>query len=161
MKRSLSSLYRLIIAVILILILLETTIVILIATNAQDLTTLVNDIQTAVIVFALIIFIYCMVVYNLIPSNIKKFNKNVVKLINEIAHGKYNVDIDKAIEDYSFDPDKLALLNSLKNMLRSINGFDQAKEWKIYEQDQRIKQLINLIPQGVLIALSYGRDILL
>ncbi|MCB5245543.1 MAG: hypothetical protein WC179_00040 [Candidatus Cloacimonadaceae bacterium] len=156
MKRSLSSLYRLIIAVILILILLETTIVILIATNAQDLTTLVNDIQTAVIVFALIIFIYCMVVYNLIPSNIKKFNKNVVKLINEIAHGKYNVDIDKAIEDYSFDPDKLALLNSLKNMLRSINGFDQAKEWKIYEQDQRIKQLINLIPQGVLIALSNG-----
>lgn len=97
-----------------------------------------------------------MVVYNLIPSNIKKFNKNVVKLINEIAHGKYNVDIDKAIEDYSFDPDKLALLNSLKNMLRSINGFDQAKEWKIYEQDQRIKQLINLIPQGVLIALSNG-----
>ena len=156
MKRSLSSLYHLIITVILVLILLETAILIVISTNAKNLTNLINDIQTAAIVFALILFIYCIVVYNLIPSSIKKFNKNIVKIINEIAHGKYNVNIDKAIEDYSFDPDKLSLLNSLKNMLRSINGFDQAKEWKIYEQDQRIKQLISLIPQGVLIALSNG-----
>ena len=144
MKRSLSSLYHLIIAAILVLILLETAILIVISTNAKDLTNLINDIQTAVIVFALILFIYCIVVYNLIPANIKKFNQHMVKLINEIAHGNYNANIDKAIEDYSFDPEKLSLLSSLKNMLRSINGFDQAKEWKIYEQDQRIKQLINL-----------------
>ena len=60
MKRSLSSLYHLIIAAILVLILLETAILIVISTNAKDLTNLINDIQTAVIVFALILFIYCL-----------------------------------------------------------------------------------------------------
>ena len=82
MKRSLSSLYHLIITVILVLILLETAILIVISTNAKDLTNLINDIQTADIVFALILFIYCIVVYNLIPSSIKKFNKNIQEKYN-------------------------------------------------------------------------------
>lgn len=154
MKRSINSMYHLVVTILLALVLFESLLLLIITSRARELVPLVNDLQTAIIVFVLVIFVYAIVVYNYIPVKIKKSLKEVDKLISEISHGNYDVDMD--IERFSEDRDIQSLLIGIKTMLRSVQGFDQAKENKIQEHDQRLKQLINLLPQGALIALSNG-----
>ncbi len=138
------------------LILLETVLLLIIISRGTDLATMVNDLQTTLIISVLVIFVCGVVVYNLIPVMLRKSLSRTAKIVSEIAHGNYEVDIDGELEAHAGDRDVEPLLEGLKSMLRSIHGFDLAKENKIYEHDQRIKQAINLLPQGVLIALNNG-----
>lgn len=143
-------------AILLGLVLLETIIMLVIISRGKELEAVANDLQTTLIVSVLVIFIYAVVIYNLIPELLKRSLGRTGKIISEIAHGNYEVDIDGEINANAKDRELSGLLDGLKSMLRSIHGFDQAKENKIYEHDQRIKQLINLLPQGALIALNNG-----
>jgi signal transduction histidine kinase len=154
MKRSINSMYHLVITILLALVLFESLLLLIISTRAKDLMSLANDLQTAIIVFVFVIFAYAIVIYNYIPLRIKKSLKLVDKTISEISHGNYDMDIDT--ESFAEDKEVQSLLLGIKTMLRSVQGFDQAKELKIHEHDQRLKQLINLLSQGALIALSNG-----
>ncbi len=156
MKKSLIRRYHQALAILLGLVLLETVFMLVILGRGSNLAALVNDLQTILIVSVLVIFTYTMVIYNLIPVMLKRSLGNTGQIINEIAHGNYEIDIDGEIAATAGDKDMESLLEGLKSMLRSIHGFDQAKENKIYEHDQRIKQLINLLPLGILIALNNG-----
>jgi hypothetical protein len=155
-KQSITRRYHIAVGVLLGLVLLETVVMLAIIGRSKNLHSLANDIQTTLIVSVLLIFICGVVIYNLIPVILKRSLSRTGKIINEIAHGNYEVDIEGEIAAYSGDRDMAGLLEGLKAMLRSIHGFDLAKENKIYEHDQRIKQLINLLPQGALIALNNG-----
>jgi signal transduction histidine kinase len=154
MKRSLKSVYHIMLSILVALILLELLLLLIMTSNARELAPLVNDVQTTVIIFALVIFIYAIVIYNIIPLRIKRSLEEVEKTVKEISQGNYDIEID--LEQYKWDRDIQQLMLGLKTLLRSIQGFDQAKEAKIYEHDQRIKQLINLLPQGALILLTNG-----
>lgn len=156
MKKSMSGRYHLAMAIMMGLILLQTLIMLMIISRATDMKTMANDLQTTLIVSVLVIFIYAVVIYNLLPLMLKKSLSRTSKIVSEIAHGRYDVDIDGETASNASDQDMVNLLDGLKSMLRSIHGFDQAKENKIYEHDQRIKQLINLLPQGAIIALNNG-----
>ncbi len=156
MKRSISKSYHTAIAVLMGLFLLETVVLLVIIARGGELKSLVNDLQTTVIISVLVIFIYTVVIYNLIPVMLKKSLGRAGKIVNEIAQGNYEVDIDAEIAVNADDKIMVQLLEGLKAMLRSIQGFDTAKENKIYEHDQRIKQLINLLSSGTLIALNNG-----
>lgn len=156
MKKSLIKRYHLALAILLGLVLLETVVMLVILGRSRDLKSLVNDLQTTLIVSVLVIFIYTIVIYNLIPVMLKRSLGHTGKIVSEIAHGNYEIDIDGEIAANADDKDMQSLLEGIKSMLRSIHGFDQAKENKIYEHDQRIKQLINILPLGVVIALNNG-----
>lgn len=156
MKKSIVGRFHLFMAVLMALILIQSAVLFAITLRGKDLDSLVNDLQTALIVSVLLVFIYSVVVYMLIPLMLKKSLRRTQKLISEIAHGNYDLDLDSEIQEQGKDNDIRGLLEELKQMLRGIHGFDQAKENKIYEHDQRIKQLINLLPQGVVIALNNG-----
>lgn len=156
MKKSIVGRFHLFMAVLMALILIQSAVLFAITLRGKDLDSLVNDLQTALIVSVLLVFIYSVVVYMLIPLMLKKSLRRTQKLISEIAHGNYDVDLDSAIQEQAKDNEIRGLFEELKQMLRGIHGFDQAKENKIYEHDQRIKQLINLLPQGVVIALNNG-----
>lgn len=156
MKKSIVARFHLFMAVLMALILIQSAVLFAITFRGRNLDALVNDLQTALIVSVLVIFTYTVVIYNLIPLMLKKNLRRTEKLISEIAHGNYDVDLDSEIQAQGKDREIRDLLEELKQMLRGIHGFDQAKENKIYEHDQRIKQLINLLPQGVMIALNNG-----
>ena len=156
MKHSISKRYHLAISILLGLILLETLLLWIIISRKTDLATMVNDLQTTLIVSVLAIFVCGVVIYNLIPVMLRKSLSRTAKIVSEIAHGNYEVNIDGELAAHAGEKDIVPLLEGLKIMLRNIHGFDQAKENKIYEHDQRIKQMINLLPQGVLIALNNG-----
>ncbi|NLN84741.1 MAG: hypothetical protein GX135_01385 [Candidatus Cloacimonetes bacterium] len=156
MKKSIVGRYHLFWAVLMGLILLQSAVLFAITLRGREFDSLVNDLQTALILSVLVIFIYSVVIYNIVPLMLKKNLRRTEKLISEITHGNYDVDLDAEIKELGSDREIIGLLEGLKQMLRSIHGFDQAKENKIYEHDQRIKQLINLLPQGVIIALNNG-----
>lgn len=110
---------------------------------------LITDLQTIIIIFVFVLFIYLIVIYNYIPYKLHKALKEVRAQIDEISNGNYNLDFDSSL--YDQDSDIQELLLSLKKMLGIIIRFDQVKADKIFEHHQRINQLINLLPQAVLI----------
>jgi signal transduction histidine kinase len=117
--------------------------------QADNLHTLASDIQSIMIVFLFGIFIYLVVIYNYLPFRLHRAVKRVEDLINEISNGNYQIDIDSSI--YEHDSDFEELIYALQKMLEIIIRFDSAKADKIYEHHQRINQLINLLPQVVMI----------
>jgi hypothetical protein len=153
-KRSLNSQYHLLILVLLGLVLLESLLLLVIIERGKNSPDLTNDLQTTIITFIFVVFVYTIASYNFIPVRVKKSLNDVSRIIEEISHGNYNMDID--LKRFEEDPDIRKVIQSIQGMLRSVHGFDKAKEEKIFEHDQRIKQLINLVNNSILILRTNG-----
>lgn len=154
MNSSIKSRYHLLITILLGLLLLESLLLLVSISKARDLALLSNDLQTIIIVFVFIIFFYAIVIFNYVPFRLKKSFKDIGGIIEEISHGNYSVDIDESL--YTNDQDLGELVHAIKKMLNIVQRFDQAKAEKIYEHHQRLQQLLNLIPQWVIIATVNG-----
>jgi signal transduction histidine kinase len=142
------------VTIILGLMLIESLLLLVVAGSAKDLPSLVGDLNTIIIVFVFVVFVIAVVVYNFIPVRIKKSLGEVNKLINEISHGNYQVNIDP--KAYEGDKDIQDLLHNLQKMLNVLQRFDQSKADKIFEHHQRLQLLINLLPQETIITLANG-----
>ncbi len=154
MKRSLKTRYHTLISILLGIILIQALLLLVSIAQAKDLQTLVSDIQSIVIIFVFITFVYIIVIYNYVPFRLRKSYRDLRNLIDEISHGNYNIDIDSSLYDQDSDVQELIL--ALQKMLKILLGFDQAKTDKIFEHHQRLQQLINILPQGVIIASVNG-----
>ncbi|NLN36160.1 MAG: hypothetical protein GX157_09265 [Candidatus Cloacimonetes bacterium] len=149
MKRSIKHRYHLLIGILFALIVLQFIAVLFTIAQANNLYTLASDIQSIMIVFLFGTFIYVVVIYNYLPFRLRRAIKRVEDLIDEISNGNYQIDIDSSI--YEHDSDFEELIYALQKMLEIIIRFDSAKADKIYEHHQHINQLINLLPQVVMI----------
>jgi len=105
MKHSISKRYHLAISILLGLILLETLLLWIIISRKTDLATMVNDLQTTLIVSVLAIFVCGVVIYNLIPVMLRKSLSRTAKIVSEIAHGNYEVNIDGELAAHAGDRD--------------------------------------------------------
>lgn len=141
-------------SVLLGIVLLASVLELIMIARAKSLSGLANDLQTILIVFLFIVFIYVVVAFNLVPARLRKSLGQVNNLVTEISQGNYQIEIDPA----NFDSDKelQALVKSLGKMLNVLNRFDQSKAEKIYEHHLRLQLLMNLLPQISLIALTGG-----
>jgi len=117
--------------------------------KANSLYVLASDIQSIMIVFLFAIFVYMILIYNYLPYRLSRAVKRAQELIDEISSGNYQIDIDST--RFEHDHDFQELIFSLQKMLDIIMRFDAVKADKIYEHHQRINQLINLLPQVVMI----------
>lgn len=154
MKRSLKSQYHLFIAIMFVLVALQSVSLLVAVSQAKSLMGLANDIQSIVIIFLFGIFVYFVFLYNYIPFKMHKAIYEVEKLIEQISNGNYQIDIDSSI--YDQDKDIQQLILALEKMLGIVSRFDQVKADKIFEHHQRIQLLINLIAQPVLISGANG-----
>ncbi|MCB5259207.1 MAG: hypothetical protein PHN71_06190 [Candidatus Cloacimonetes bacterium] len=149
MKRSIKQRYRLMIGILFTLIVLQFIAVLFAIAQADDLYALASDVQSIMIVFMFGIFIYVVVIFNYLPYRLNRAILRVEDLIDEISNGNYQIDFDSSI--FEHDQDFKQLIYALQKMLDIIIRFDAAKADKIYEHHQRINQLINLLPQVVMI----------
>ncbi|MCB5295377.1 MAG: hypothetical protein PHQ41_09705 [Candidatus Cloacimonetes bacterium] len=149
MKRSIKHRYHLMIGILFGIILLQFVAVLFAIAQAENLFTLASDIQSIMIVFMFMIFIYIVVIYNYLPYRLNRAVKRVEDLIVEISNGNYQIDIDSSLHEH--DRDFQELIYSMQKMLDIIIRFDSVKADKIYEHHQRISQLLNLLPQVVMI----------
>jgi len=154
MKRSIKAQYRLMIALFLGLVLIESVLMLIVVGSSRSLNALANDLQTIIIIFVFIIFIYAVVIYNYIPLRLKRSLGEVSQLINNISLGNYQISVNP--EHFDTDKDIQNLVTGLQKMLSVLFRFDQSKADKIFEHHQRLQLLINLIPQETLITLATG-----
>lgn len=150
MKRSLNQRYHILLGILFILIILQLIAVLLTITNSTKHIELANDIQSVMLAFTLLIFIYILVLYNYLPYRLKQSISQIEALVAEISKGNYRIDAESML--FEQEQDFEGLIKALKKMLDIIDRFDEAKAEKVYEHHQRLSQLINLIPQMVLIA---------
>jgi len=136
------------------IILLQSGLIFFTLSQATDLTDLVSDVQSIMIIFFFVLFVYMIVIYNYVPFRLRKAFREIGLLIEEISHGNYQIDIDSSIYDQDTDIQELIL--SLQKMLNILMRFDMVKADKIFEHHQRITQLINIIPHGILIGSVNG-----
>lgn len=149
MKRSIKQRYHLMIGILFGFISLQFIAVLFAIAHADNLYTLASDIQSIMIVFMFMIFIYVVVIFNYLPYRLNRAVKRVEDLIDEISNGNYQIDIDSSL--FEHDRDFEELIYALQKMLDIIIRFDAVKADKIYEHHQRISQLLNLLPQIVMI----------
>ncbi|HPV14605.1 MAG TPA: hypothetical protein PL126_03025 [Candidatus Cloacimonadota bacterium] len=154
MKKSFKRRFQLSMLLMLALVILQTVLVFIILNSSNKLNELVNDLQTILIIFLFIIFVIFIVMLYYLPHKLRKSLKEVEDLIEQISQGDYKIDID--FTTYDQDADSLRLILALDRMLKIIMRFDQVKADKIFEHHQRINQLINILPQGVMIISTSG-----
>lgn len=149
MKRSIKSRYHILIALLFAFVLLQFIFVLYTVSQAKSLYMLASDIQSIMIIFLFGIFVYVVVIYNYIPYRLHRSINLVRELIDNVSNGNYQPDIDSTLFDQDHDFQNLIL--SLEKMLGIISRFDAAKAEKIFEHNQRIIQLLNILPQMVII----------
>ncbi len=159
MKKSFRTKYHIMLMILFAMIILQSVLLLISADNANSLNSLRGSIQSIIIVFMFVMFIYVIVMYNYIPFRVDKALKDIQGLINEISDGNYTLDIDSTM--YDSDKSIAEMVSSLKKMLNIIVRFDQLKADKIYEHNQRIQQLINLLPEMVVILSANAETIYL
>jgi signal transduction histidine kinase len=137
------------IGVLFAIVLVQFIFVLYTISQADDLYMLASDIQSIMIIFLFAIFVYVVVIYNYLPYRLQRSINLVRELIDNVSGGNYHPDIDSTLFDQ--DEDFQSLILSLQKMLGIISRFDSAKAEKIFEHNQRIAQLINLVPQMVII----------
>lgn len=154
MRSSMKRRYHLMLGILFSMIVAQFLVVLFTISQANDLYALASDIQSIMIVFLFMIFVYLVIIFNYLPYRLSRAVQRVEDLIDEISNGNYQLDIDAA--GFENDRDFQALVMSLMRMLDIISRFDAVKADKIYEHHQRINQLINLLPQMVMIATVNG-----
>lgn len=154
MKKSFKRRFQISMLLMLALVILQTVLVFITLNNASRLSELVNDLQTILIIFMFVIFVIFVVMLYYLPYKLRKSLKEVEDLIEQISQGDYKIDID--FSTYDQDADSLRLILALDKMLKIIMRFDQVKADKIFEHHQRINQLINILPQGILVISTSG-----
>lgn len=154
MKRSLNRRYHLLIIILFGLIMLQSLLLLISLGQLKGNQSQINDIQSIVIIFFFVIFIYGIVLYNYVPFRLRRAFGEIRALIDEISHGNYMIDIDSSL--YDQDTDIQDLILAIQKMLNILMRFDQVKADKIYEHNQRIQQLINILQQQVIICNANG-----
>ncbi len=154
MKRTIRSHYKMLLTILLVMVFLESLLLLATIGRARDLATLSGNLQTIIIIFIFVIFVYVVMIFNSIPSRLRKSLLAIRNVIKEISHGNYQFEIKPEL--YDGDKNIQDLLEDLQKMLVILLKFDQSKADKIYEHHQRILLLINLLPQGALITLANG-----
>lgn len=149
MKPSFTTRIRLLLGLLFMLIVIQFIAILASINVAEDIYVLAKDIQSIMLAFSFLIFLYIAFLVNYLPYKLKQSEKRLEALISEISKGNYEIDIDSymAEEDTNFH----TLLSAISEMLKGIYRFDDAKTAKIYEHHQRILLLINLLNQECLI----------
>nr|MDK2850714.1 hypothetical protein [Candidatus Cloacimonadota bacterium] len=150
MKGSMKRRYHRMLSILFMMNVVQFLIVLFTISHATDLYILAGDIQSIMIVFLFLNFVYSAILFVYLPYRLSRAVRRVKDLIDEISNGNYQLDIDPT--RFERDQDFQELVLSLERMLDIISRFDAMKADKIFEHHQRINQLINLLPQMVMIA---------
>lgn len=113
-----------------------------------------SDLQSIVILFILIQFIYFIVLFYYIPYQYERALREIYQIFQEISEGKYQIDLES--KTFNQSKEISDLMAALSRMMNIIIRFDSLKADKIYEHHQRIQLLLSMIPQGCLIISIIG-----
>lgn len=154
MKKSLKNRYQILLLIFFAIFIIESALILISVLSNGDMARLKADLQSIVIMFIFVQFIYFIVMFYYIPYQYERANREIYHILQEISEGKYQIDLEAKTNNQS---DEISsLIKALHRMMNIIIKFDSLKADKIYEHHQRIQMLINMIPQGCLIMSIIG-----
>jgi signal transduction histidine kinase len=154
MKKSLKVKYQLLLIIFFSIFILESALVLMTAFSPIGLRQLKSDIQSLVILFMLVQFVYFVVLFYYVPYQYDHALKEIYQMMHEISEGKYQIDLD--LKTHQQGEEIQQLMVGLHRMMNIIIRFDNLKTEKIYEHHQRLQQLISMIPEGCLVITIIG-----
>lgn len=154
MKKSLKGKYQYLLFIFFGIFILESVLIILTILRPISVEQLKLDIQSIVIFFIFVQFIYFIILFYYVPFKYDLAYREVHQLINEIAEGKYLINFDLKI--YNQDAEIQSLIRALQKMMDIIVRFDNLKADKVYEHHQRLQMLINMLPEGCIVMSAIG-----
>ncbi|MFO7660045.1 MAG: hypothetical protein R6V77_03955 [Candidatus Cloacimonadaceae bacterium] len=154
MKKSLKKRYQILLLIFFAIFIIESALILVTVLSNGSITRLKADLQSIVIMFVFIQFIYFVVLFYYIPYQYEHANREIYHILQEISEGKYQIDLEA--KTYNQSEEITNLIKALHRMMNIVSKFDSLKADKIYEHHQRIQMLINMIPQGCLIMSIIG-----
>ncbi len=154
MKPSLKNKYQFLLFIFFAVFILESVLIILTILRPSPVQQLKLDIQSIVIFFMFVQFIYFVIMFYYIPYKYEQAYREVHQIINEIAEGKYQIDFD--LKSYHQASEIQSLIKAMQRMMEIIVRFDNLKSEKVYEHHQRLQLLVNMLPQGCIIMSAIG-----
>ncbi len=154
MKRSIKSRYQMLLIIFFTIFVVESVLVLFTVIRPIGLPQLKSDLQSVLIIFFFIQFIFFIVLLYYIPYLYDRSLREIDMLIQEISEGKYEVDLE--LKTHNQSAEVVSLMTALQRMMNIIIRFDTLKGDKIYEHHQRLMTLVHLIPQGCLVVTVVG-----
>jgi len=154
MKKSLKNRYQILIMIFFAVFVIESALILVAVYHNNDITMLKSDLQSIVILFILVQFIYFIVLFYYIPYQYEQALREIYQIFQEISEGKYQIDLES--KTFNQSKEISDLMAALSRMMNIIIRFDSLKADKIYEHHQRIQMLLSMIPQGCLIISIIG-----
>lgn len=151
MKSSFTSKIRIIIILMFLITLIQSLVVFKLANQASIATQVQMDIKNTVYITMFIQFILMLFLIFYIPIFLHRSLRDLHSIIDEIAKGNYNIDIDLENKKNSMDKEFFQVMNSIQKMLKNVYKFDYLKKEKIKEHKNKIIALLNLSTDGFII----------
>jgi signal transduction histidine kinase len=154
MKKTLRSKYQFLLLIFFAIFILESALILIAFHSEYNLVQIKGSVQSIIILFMLVQFIFFVTIYYYIPYQYDHALKEIYRLIHEISEGRYQIDLEIKTQNQSEEISDL--MAALQKMMNIIIRFDSLKADKIYEHHQRIQTLIKMIPQGCMIVSVIG-----
>lgn len=151
MRLSFTGKIRIIILLLFAVSMIQGLVVLSLVGNYSDPVSLKMDIQNTILITLFFQFLLVIILIIYIPIFLKKAFADIHQILKDIARGMYEVELDIPNLQSRIDKEFMAIIESIKEMLKSIVTFDKLKKDKIVEHHNRIIALLNLSDSGLLI----------
>lgn len=151
MKKTFTGKIRIILLLLFTISLIQVLIILTRISNFDNFNSLMIDIQNTVIITIFLQFVLVISAIFSIPVFLRKELTGVYSILKDITRGIYSIEID--LEDYRtrVDEEFFAVFLTIKEMLKSVQTYDNLKKEKIIEHHNRIISILHLTENGFLI----------
>lgn len=150
MKQTFTGKIRLIILLVFLITLIQGIVVLNLVGGIQN-DDLVMSVQNTVIIAIFLQFLLLVSLFFYIPVFMRKSFSEIHNVLNEIAKGRYNLEIDMEYFKKHTDKEIYSIFLSIQKMLQAVYRFDKLKKAKIVEHHNRINALLKLAQEGIMI----------
>ena len=151
MKLSFTSKIRVIIILLFTISLVQGLLIFHRIGNFNDPVSLKMDIQNTIYITLFLQFILVIILFFYIPVFLHKAFSEIHQILTDITRGNYSIDINIGDFETRVDKEFLAVILSIKDMLKAFLAFDNLKKEKIVEHHNRIILILNLTENGFII----------
>ena len=151
MRLSFTGKTRIIIILLFAVSMVQGLVVLSLVNNSTDPATLKMDIQNTILITIFFQFLLVIILMIYIPIFLHKAFADIHQILKDITKGMYNVELDMEYFKSNVDREFLLIIESIRQMLKSIVTFDKLKKDKIVEHHNRILALLNLAENGIII----------
>jgi PAS domain S-box-containing protein len=156
MKLSYKGKIRTIVVILFLISIVQGTIIMQATSGLEGYDIIKQDIQNTIYISWFLQFLLSMILIFYLPIFLTKAFSEIQNKLKEISQGNYSIEMDLSSMQATMDKELFAVLETIKEMLKSVKTFDLLKKEKILEHHHRIKAILSLSKEGFVIVDKKG-----